>query len=610
MAVKEAEVSTIYNARFSPDGHFVAYAHTGDGRSIWVKQVNGGHPYHVTNDQWRNFSPVWSPEGQRIAFFSNRGNQIGVWTVPFLSGAVEMVKPLGDYSMYIEGGPPRLISWAKDAQTIYYEWNYNLYSIDISNSDRAISQLTHFDARSRTASQFSLAPDEKSIAYRGNDQNIWLMPLDGGRPEQVTRDGANNRNPCWHPDGRRLIYTSVRDGRRQIMLADPGAGPAISLTASDFGDAVADISPNGSQLLCFGYRHESDLFAVATATGAEKQLTDDLGVEFWPSVSPRGDTLAFQSIRGERFDWVPDKALLLTKSLITAEQPVQLAEDAFGAEWSPSGETLAFLRMKGPSCRLFTAPASGGIERELVSTGVTYAGRTGMTFDRLQSADISWAPDNSRIAYCARVGGVADVYTVAADGSQHTKISANVNKDWRINCPLWSPGGDQIAFVLDSGSSPPIGEKFWELWVWEASKAKMIFHTKAILRLLGWTDDGELVVALAPNNDFKKVSAKEVTLISISAEDHRTRPLCVLPHTRQSSVRLSPDKRYVSFVAAQSNRENIFLLSLFGGKQRKITQNDDEKTHYSSLVWAPNGETIYFGKQSMRSVLTLIDNFN
>jgi len=287
-----------------------------------------------------------------------------------------------------------------------------------------------------------------------------------------------------------------------------------------------------------------------------------------------------------------------------------VAKEAFGAEWSPSGETLAFLRMTGQSRSLWTAPASGGIPRQLVSTGVTYAGRTGMTFDRLQSADLSWAPDNSRIAYCAREGGVANVYAVAADGSQNTKISANVNKDWRINCPLWSPGGDQIAFVLDSGSLPPMDRQFWELWVWEAGQVKMIFHTKAILRLLGWTEDGELVAALAPNDDFNRVNTKEVTLISISAEDHRSRPLRVLPHTRQSSVRLSPDKRYVSFVAAQSNRENIFLLSLAGGQPRKITLNDDEKIHYSSLVWAPNGETIYFGKQSMRSVLTLIDNLN
>jgi len=153
-------------------------------------------------------------------------------------------------------------------------------------------------------------------------------------------------------------------------------------------------------------------------------------------------------------------------------------------------------------------------------------------------------------------------------------------------------------------------EQFWELWVWEAGQTKMIFPTKYILRLLGWTEDGEMVAALAPNDDLNRVNAKEVKLVSISTKDQRSRLLRILPHTRQSSVRLSPDKRNVAFVATQNNRENIFLLSLSGDRPRQITQNDDVKKHYSSLVWAPNGETIYFGKQSMRSVLTLIDNLN
>ncbi len=252
--VRELDITTIQDPRFSPRGELVAYAHTGDGRNIWVKQVNGGNPYLVTNDQWLNFTPIWSPDGGRIAFISNRGKQIGVWSVPFLGGAVKMESILGDYSMYIGGEPLRLILWAKDARTIYYEWNYNLYSIDISTEDKSVRQLTHFDARSRIASQFSLSPDEKWIAYQGDDQNIWRMRLDGGGPEQVTRDGANNRNPFWHPDSRRLIYSSVRDGRKQIMLADPQAGSAESLTSSDFGDAAADISHDGSQLLCFRLR--------------------------------------------------------------------------------------------------------------------------------------------------------------------------------------------------------------------------------------------------------------------------------------------------------------------------------------------------------------------
>jgi eukaryotic-like serine/threonine-protein kinase len=607
--VREQELSTIFDARFSPNGQLVAYAHTGDGQNIWVKQVNGGQSHRVTTGDWLDFSPIWSPEGDRIAFISNRGNQFGVWTVPFLGGDVEPVKILGDYSIESQGGLPRLKSWSKDGRNIYYEWNHNLYSIDVSTPDKASSQVTHFELWNQEPSQLSLSPDEKWIAYRGEDNNIWRMQLDGGMPAQVTMDQAEKRHPFWHPDGRRLIYNSIRDGRSQIMLADLSSGSTTSLTASDFGGYLVDISPDGSQILCFGYRYESDLFSITTETGEENQLTDNLGVEFSPSVSPGGDMIAFQSIQGERFNWNQRRGLLLAKSLVTSEQPRQLTIDAFAAEWAPSGKMLASIRITDKCCSLWTVPASGGIPQELVSAGVTYAGRgADVTADRLQSADISWTPDSNRIAYCARDNDISNVYVIAADGSQNTKISANVNKGWSVNCPLWSPSGDQIAFVLDSGGSTPLGKRFRELWVWESGKTKMIFHTGAVLRLLGWTSDDELVAGLVANDDFNRVTPKEVQLISISTKAPRSRLLNKLPRTRQFSVQLSPDKRNVSFVANPSGRENIFLLSLKGGQPRQITQNNDEKIHYSSPVWASDGKTIYFGKQTRWSLLTLIDN--
>ena len=612
-AVREQELSTIFDARFSPNGQLVAYAHTGDGRNIWVKQVNevnGGLPHRVTTGESLDFSPIWSPEGDRIAFISNRDNQFGVWTVPFLSGVVEPVKILGDYSMDSQGGLPRLKSWSKDRRYIYYEWKYNLYSIDLSTPDKAISQITHFELVGQEPSQLSLSPDEKWIAYRGKDNNIWRMQLHDGMRAQVTWDQSENQHPLWHTDERHLIYNSIRDGRSQIMLADLSAGSTTSLTASDFSGYLVDISPDGNQILCFGYRYESDLFSVATETGEENQLTDNLGVEFSPSVSPGGDMIAFQSIKGERFNWNQRRGLLLAKSLITSEQPRQLAIDAFAFEWAPNGKMLASLRITDKCCSLWTVPASGGIPQELVSAGVTYAGRgADVTADRLQSADISWAPDDSnRIAYCARENDISNVYVIAADGSQNTKISANVNKGWSVNCPLWSPSGDQIAFVLDSGGSMPLGKRFRELWVWESGKTKMIFHTGAVLRLLGWTSDDELVAGLVTDDDFNRVTPKEVQLTSISTKGTRPRLLNKLQRTRQFSVRLSPDKRHVSFVANPDGKENIFLLNLKGGQPKQITQNNDKKIHYSSPVWASDGKAIYFGKQTSWSLLTLIDN--
>lgn len=606
-AVREQELSTLHSARFSPDGNLVAYAHTGDGQDLWVKQVGDSLPHRVTNDQWLDFCPVWSPDGQRLAYVSNRGNQIGIWTIPYLGGTAELVKILGDNSLDIKGGPPLLKAWSKDGRTIYYEWNHNFYSLDLNSQEKTVLQLTHLE----NASQFALSPDEKRIAYQGSDLKIWLADLLGGRPIQATNEQAVDLHPVWHPDGKHLIYNSLRDGRSQIFLTDLESRSPISLMASDFDGSLSDVSQQG-KLLCFGRRNESHLFSVDIESGRETQLTDSLGVEFWPSATPDGSAIAFQSIVGERFDWDPRKGTLLKKHLGVSESPQMIAADAFDAEWSPDGKTIAFLRWTGRSHALWTVPAAGGAEKMIIGDGVTYGGQTGgMTYDRLQTADCSWSPDNQQIAFCVKENGISNIHVVSADGVRRNNISESSTPNWRFHCPLWSPDGEQVAYVLDSGKSQPLETQFWEVWVWKKSgKPERIYHTSSIIRLLGWQDNENLAVAMMANTDHNRIAPKEVQVVSVSLSQSIPRELVRLHDTRFYSLRLSGDKRNLFFVASHEGRENIFTATVAGGQAKQITRNDDGKRYYSSLAWPPERKEIYFARQTQWSVLVLVENIH
>ena len=202
-------------------------------------------------------------------------------------------------------------------------------------------------------------------------------------------------------------------------------------------------------------------------------MTNDLGAEFWSSVSPDGATLLYQAIRGERFTWDPWKSLLFTKPLTAKGQPLRLAADAFEAQWSPNGKQLGFLRLAGQTPNLWTINAGGGEEHRLAASNVrpnTY--RNSPPFNRVQPKAWSWSPDSRRIAYRAIQDGVMNVWTVNADGSRTTRVTSNLDHALRFHCPIWSPDGLRLAFVSEAGATPNSGKQTRSLWATSGAPRK------------------------------------------------------------------------------------------------------------------------------------------
>ncbi len=80
-------------------------------------------------------------------------------------------------------------------------------------------------------------------------QQIWIVPLEGGTPRQITRDGESNQRARWSPDSKRIAYVSDRSGSSQIWLMDPDGGNARQITnMATEADGVV-FSPDGKNLL-------------------------------------------------------------------------------------------------------------------------------------------------------------------------------------------------------------------------------------------------------------------------------------------------------------------------------------------------------------------------
>jgi dipeptidyl aminopeptidase/acylaminoacyl peptidase len=80
-------------------------------------------------------------------------------------------------------------------------------------------------------------------------QQIWVVPLNGGAPRQITHDGEDNQRARWFPDSKHIAYVSDRGGSQQIWIMDPDGGNARQLTSFAAEADGVQVAPDGKNLL-------------------------------------------------------------------------------------------------------------------------------------------------------------------------------------------------------------------------------------------------------------------------------------------------------------------------------------------------------------------------
>ncbi len=601
-------------SRFSPNGKHIAFAATSesrDGSNIWVRQLSSDRESQLTTGAWEEESPVWSPDGEQLAFISNRGQQLGIWTTPLLGGTPTLLKKLDEKEIAAARRDFYLMAWAKHTTAIYYLLDNQVVRFDLNTKEA--TPLLPPNLPVKSPQYFSLSPNEQEIAFVAAQQgqyDIWRLKLNDATPQRVTNDAAFEQYPLWLND-KQLLYNAVREGKRSIELTNVSGGTPTLIPMGDHQTQLADYAAANQGLLGYEQRDESDIYAVRLDTGAEQQITNELGAEFWSSVSPNGQSLLYQSLSGERFVWQPSRSAVFIKPL-TGGPVARLTAAGSEAQWSPNGERVAFLRSIELKTTLWTVNATGGEEKQLV-TGSVFSSpyRNSPPYNRDQIKAWSWSPDSRQLAYCAAQDGAWNLWTVNADGAAATPISTNRDATLRLDAPLWSPDGQRLAYST-APSVPTADKKTSSLWVTTSSQPAQVFQTERRLRLLGWTAPDRLLVALAENAAGTSTFPTTVTLLEIALKDNAQRSVGELTETYLNNLHLAPDRRQLAFVKAPNGRNDVWVASLTDGRlsaPRKLTNNNDPTFVLASLTWSPDSKIIYFDKQTRWSLLTLVEHF-
>ena len=249
---------------WSPDNRYLVYAARGD---IWKVAAEGGEAIALTQGPAYHSEPAFSPDGSKVAFTMDFDGNLEIGIVDAAGGAIERLTsdPELDFAP----------DWSADGKSLYFVSRRH-GNLDILRLQLVTGQITKVVAGPGNDFQPAVSPDGKSLAYvsrvenRNGSGGIWVLPLDGGKPELVHYEESSYRlKPQWSPDGKTLTYVSDAAGSNDIAIVPAIGGNRIRLTEDSADEFDPALSPDGTRV-AFVSNHigPTTLFTMSSAGGA------------------------------------------------------------------------------------------------------------------------------------------------------------------------------------------------------------------------------------------------------------------------------------------------------------------------------------------------------
>lgn len=396
----------------SPDGSSIAFTYKGD---IYTVPATGGKATQITTNPAHDTKPVWSPDGKKIAFASDRMGSMDVYEVSREGG---IPKRLTTHS-----GNETPIAY-KNAGHILFQANIMPAAEDAQFPSGQFQQVYEVSTTGGRPILFSSMPMEDiSVSSTGNallyhdkkgyedpwrkhhtssiTRDIWLCSLDGDRAyRKLTTFNGEDRTPVWASDNKSFYYLSEEKGSFNVFKRDINGNSSKQIT-NHTKHPVRFLTAAANGTLCYGY--DGEIYTVKEGTAPQKVQI---------------------SIITDKND----------KDLIRQIKRSGATEIAL----SPDAKEIAFV-----------------LRGDVYVTSVEYKTTKQITNTPQQERDINFSPDGRNIVYASERNGLWQIYQASLSKKDEKQFAYATdikeekltNSDVTSFQPQYSPDGKEVAFL-------------------------------------------------------------------------------------------------------------------------------------------------------------------
>jgi len=317
------EMESITNPAISPDGHTIVFSRGWVDKmkdqqraNLWVVNSDGSRLRELTSGAWRDSNPVWSPDGQRIAFLSDRDGTEQIHVMWFDSRDVLQLT-------HVQRTPGNL-HWSPDGKSL-------AFTMFVADDDPVLAiklpkrpEGAQWAKAPTLVDHLSWASDGRGPLPRGYTHVFTIDAITGGTPRQVTDGKYSHAAPAWSSDGKTIFISAIR-------------------------------KPDAEYL-----RNDSEIYAVDLAGGAIKPLTTRKGPDTNPEPSPNGKYIAYTGYDDQHFTNTVASLYLMdadggnSHALVTG-----LPSSPTGVQWAANSSGVYYAMEEKGTANLYFAPLSG-----------------------------------------------------------------------------------------------------------------------------------------------------------------------------------------------------------------------------------------------------------